>query len=241
MSGVAFPKYALVLSDDAFEDQRRIDADLYPLVQDVLRQLQTDPRLHPERLSPASRDGRIFIYKHPDPEIQVTFEIAEEEKRIYLFGVVIAGFEKKKSIFISYSHKDEEWLELVKKFLMVLEQQDIIEFWDDTRLQPGEEWKAKIREKLDSSKAAVLLVSQDFLNSEFIGEYELPQLLADAKSEGKRIYWIPVRPSTVFDSHKEITRFESAIRNPRKSLADRSETERERVLAQFSETLSKLH
>ena len=235
-----FPEYGLKLSKDAATDRSDLDLTLIPTLDSILRQLTTEPKQYPDRLSPASRDGKNFVYSHPDPHIQVTFEIAEDEKNIYVFSIAAAEFKPKKTIFMSYSHEDEEWLRLLKKFLTVLEQQGIIEFWDDTKIEPAADWKAEIQKALDSSKAALLLVSQDFLISDFIGKYELPQLLAEAESKGKKIYWIPVRESTVFDSHKNITRFQSLLKDPRTPLAALPEPEREKILVQVSRELGQL-
>ncbi len=228
------------MSTDAASQRSQIALEYYSTLDEIVRSLAKDPKAHPERLAPASRDGKNFVYMHPDPQIQVTFEISEEEKNIYIINIAAPEFKTAKSIFISYSHEDLEWLELVKKFLYVLEQQGVIEFWDDTKIPPGQEWKAEIEKKLDSSKAALLLISQDFLISDFITKYELPALLSAAAEKGKKIYWIPVTGSTVFDSHKEITKFQSLFSDPRVSLQDLSEAERNQVLAQVYKKLSKV-
>jgi hypothetical protein len=63
----------------------------------------------------------------------------------------------------------------------------------------------------------VPLVSREFLTSKFIINYELPRVLADAKREGKKIFRIPVTPSTIFEANEELTVLESLlkIRGPR--------------------------
>ncbi len=71
----------------------------------------------------------------------------------------------------------------------------VLSLWDDTMIEPGGRWKADIERALAGSKAAVLLVSADFLASEFIRERELPRLLKDAKRNGLRILWIHVSAS----------------------------------------------
>jgi hypothetical protein len=83
----------------------------------------------------------------------------------------------------------------------------------------------------------VLLVSQDFLASPFITKYELPRLLADARRGGKKIFWVPISPSTVFDSNEEIAGFESLVENPRVSLIELSEAEKLRTLVEVSRRL----
>jgi hypothetical protein len=85
--------------------------------------------------------------------------------------------------------------------------------------------------------AVVLLVSQDFLVSKFITTYELPRLLSDAQQEGKKIFWIPVSPSTVFESNNEITVFQSLMENPNISLEELPEPQQKRLLVQVAQRL----
>jgi hypothetical protein len=103
------------------------------------------------------------------------------------------SFDLLKPVFISYSHADAEWLEKLKKFLKPLENEDKIKIWDDKEIKPGDQWEEEIEKSISAAKAAVLLVTQDFLTSKFISENELPLLLAGANERGVEIFWIAVR------------------------------------------------
>ena len=46
------------------------------------------------------------------------------------------------SIFISYSHKDEEWKDQVVMHLRVLEMEGMLDVWDDRRIEAGDDWHA---------------------------------------------------------------------------------------------------
>lgn len=96
-------------------------------------------------------------------------------------------------LFVSYSHRDEKYLEELRKYLEVERRLDL---WSDERIQAGTEWRKDISEALADADAAVLLVSQDFLASEFIRNHELPSLLESVRSRRLRLFLIPIGACT---------------------------------------------
>jgi serine/threonine protein kinase len=96
-------------------------------------------------------------------------------------------------VFISYSHKDAEWLAKLRSFLVPLERMGI-PIWDDTQIKPGNLWRNEIKKALGSAKVALLLVSSDFLASDFINDQELPTLLKAAQNDGALILQVVLRP-----------------------------------------------
>jgi hypothetical protein len=98
-------------------------------------------------------------------------------------------------VFISYSHKDSE---IFDELLTMLDPvREGLQIWTDQMIEPGELWEQKIEEVLASVKAAILLVSPDYLKSEFIKNKELPQLRKAAKERGLKIAWISWKTSLV--------------------------------------------
>jgi hypothetical protein len=235
-----FPEYALKRADSARKLLTAMTQPIRQVIDEIEAELCVDPKRYPERLIAASRDGRGQIYKHPSPDIQVTFEIDEAAKVIYVWHYFAPTLSPPQTIFVSYSHLDKAWLDTIRRFLTILEQRGLIRFWDDRSLKHGEPWQPQIREILDSSRAALLLVSQNFLTSQFINGVELPRLLHDAREQGKRIYWLQLTPSTVFTSHQEIAEFQSLLENPRISLAElqaKHQVELDKALVTIAEKL----
>jgi hypothetical protein len=96
-------------------------------------------------------------------------------------------------IFISYSHRDEDFKNELVSTLSVLQRRGIIDTWQDREIKPGDEWYRSIRNAMDECQIALLLVSRDFLNSEFIIGNELPVLFQRRKDAGLRAIPIIVR------------------------------------------------
>lgn len=89
----------------------------------------------------------------------------------------------REKVFISYARQDrDKWLHTVKKFLKPLENDGLI-IWTDEKIRAGTDGKKDIEYQLRSVKVGVLIITQNFLNSDFVDKYELPPLLK-ASNEG---------------------------------------------------------
>jgi len=122
----------------------------------------------------------------------------------------------RRNVFISYNHKDAKYLERLHIHLKNYGLSEIADFWDDTKIAPGANWRDEIKKAIQSAKVAVLLISADFLASEYITKNELPPLLAAAKIEGTTI--LPIILSPCAFEYTELSCFQ-AVNSPSKPLA----------------------
>src|ERR1051326_838725 len=87
-------------------------------------------------------------------------------------------------IFLSYSHKDERDKDRLVTQIKVLERAGKIDLWNDDRIRAGGAWKHMIDEAMTKAKVAILLVTANFLTSNFILDVEVPELLERHKVGG---------------------------------------------------------
>lgn len=98
------------------------------------------------------------------------------------------------TVFVSYSHRDERWKDLVVQHLRVLEPEGAFEVWEDRRIAIGADWLPEITDAIDRAAVAVILISVDFLGSKFILGEEVPRLLKRRAKDGLHIAPLVVRP-----------------------------------------------
>ena len=135
--------------------------------------------------------------------------------------------QQKKKIFISYAHADNEYHSRLMTHLKVLKKYvGGFEEWSDQKIHAGAHWKQEISKALHEANIAILLVSTDFLASDFIQNNELPPILKKAENENTTILCLLVKPSMFLGSG--LDEFQ-AINKPEKTLEDMNESERERT------------
>src|SRR3954447_20322525 len=98
-------------------------------------------------------------------------------------------------VFVSYSHRDRKWLDRVKVHLKPLVREGAIALWEDTRIAAGADWRSELTRELSLAQVAILLISADFLASDFVAVEELPTLLRTAEEDGAQILMLIVSPS----------------------------------------------
>ena len=96
-------------------------------------------------------------------------------------------------VFVSYSHKDEEWKDRLLPYLQILEQVENVKPWDDRKIGVGENWFRRLYDILEKTKIAVCLVSENFLASSFCQEEEMSFLLQERQKGDLEIFPILIR------------------------------------------------
>lgn len=140
-------------------------------------------------------------------------------------------------VFISYSHKDIEWIEKIKIHLKPYVRNMSIDIWDDSQIQPGTLWRDEIEKALKSANIAVLLVSPHFLSSDFIVEHELPPLLNAAQKRGLTILWVPVSSSSYAET--DIAHYQ-AMHDPKRPLDKLNEADQNEVLVEICKKIREI-
>jgi hypothetical protein len=161
-------------------------------------------------------------------------------------------------VFISCAHTDNEsahpqwrWLDRFVKFLQPLVRQQNFTICSDQDIKFGDNWHERIQAHHNGAKATVLLVSPEFLRSEYIANSELPVILKNAADKGVRIFPIIISPC-LFKREKfkypdpktgpdEFTLASLQAANPpTKTLVEMDEEQQNRVFLQVVEQLADL-
>lgn len=169
------------------------------------------------------KDAQVKI--EPEPEKMHVEVLLPEMKH------EIREMKKKHSIFISYSHKDTEWLEEVKVHIKPLERFYGIEEWDDQKLRTSDKWRDKISEALNNATIAVLLFSPYFMASDFIVNNELQPLLENAEKKGVKIMPVMVSPCETIEE-SGLSDYQ-APNGPDRTLVEMNEGEVHRTLSKL--------
>lgn len=135
------------------------------------------------------------------------------------------------SVFISYAHEDLPYLAQLRKYLKhVGHVLKCPVLWDDTELRWGDPWRQKIDQVLEQARFAVVLVSKDFLASDFIRNVELPRLLQRMQAQHLRILPVLVGPVDIEDSGVG----DIQIVNPERPLAKLKVADRDVIYVEIS-------
>jgi hypothetical protein len=97
-------------------------------------------------------------------------------------------------IFISYAHEDEPLKQQLEKQLRGLQRQAIISVWHDRKISPGTLWAQAIDAHLNTAKIILLLVSPDFMDSDYGYSVEMERAMKRHERNEARVIPVILRP-----------------------------------------------
>jgi hypothetical protein len=97
-------------------------------------------------------------------------------------------------VFVSYSHKDKLWKDRLKPHLVMQEKSERLKYWDDRKIDTGASWYPEIQAAMEQATVANLLISAEYLSSDFCVKEEIPFLLERRVKQGVLIIAILIRP-----------------------------------------------
>lgn len=80
-------------------------------------------------------------------------------------------------VVFSYSHRDQRLRDEIEKHLAALKRSNLVHTWHDRRISPGKDLSGEIASRLDTADLLLLLVSADFLNSDYCYQIEMRRAL----------------------------------------------------------------
>ena len=131
------------------------------------------------------------------------------------------------TLFISYSRRDKDpWLDLLLDHLAPLENEGLIEIWNDQDIEAGasEPWEQQLLPRLKTAGVLVMLLSPAFARSKYIQSKELPFALEQKRSGRALVYLVYLKPYAMEESLTEFQILPSAdhsieeARNPNVAL-----------------------
>src|SRR5215213_1804310 len=204
--------------------------------------------LSPEERKSLVRSGRVAVESElkdllrtvplslPPVETSVAQRNPEDAGTEAIHSLINALPAKRDQVFISYSRKDSEWLHKLQDALQPFTWNRSLNLWADTKIPPGADWGTEIKKALAAAKVAVLLVTINYLASDFIKNHELPEFIRASKEDGLTLLWVAVGKS----GYKETAlKNYQAVNDPKRPLNDMSEGQQEAELIRICEEISK--
>lgn len=161
----------------------------------------TPPIQHPSFSSPKSTSGDArFIQPVAYPHSKPNDPVPQSPDSVISStpsappGLQPSPFSAKKQraiqIFCCYAHEDDRLLEKLKTHLKPQQRQGLIHIWHDRDIRAGAEWEKEIEQELNKAQVVLLLVSPDFVASDYCYNTEMQQVL-ERHARGE-IHAIPI-------------------------------------------------
>jgi TIR domain/Clp amino terminal domain, pathogenicity island component len=176
-----------------------------------------------------------LVLKPPEGSVSSVFAA---EGKLTADATVLSPDRGIRKIFVSYSHKDQRWVTRLDVHLRPMVNEGLISYWDDRKIKPGSKWRDEIRAALDTASIAILMISADFLASEYITKNEIPPLLRAAEERGCQILPIIISPCR-FLRTSSLAEFQ-AINSDLRPLSGMNAHHREALFTRVAEVIEDL-
>jgi len=98
------------------------------------------------------------------------------------------------TVFFAYSHRDEEYRDELEKYLVSLKRQGVVKEWHDRKIGLDDEWRSEIALEVEQSQIILLLVSSDFIASDYCYNEEMKRALVRHASGEAIVIPLILRP-----------------------------------------------
>jgi len=107
-----------------------------------------------------------------------------------------------KSVFVFYSYAKEDavWRDELEKHLSIMQRNNQIAGWDKRDIQAGVDWREEVDEHLNAAQIILLLISPDFLASEYCYCVEMARAIERHTNGEARVIPILLRPVEIKDA-----------------------------------------
>jgi pimeloyl-ACP methyl ester carboxylesterase len=166
---------------------------------------------------------------------QIAAKLGDRDLQEKLKAIFDPDPKRARRIFVSYSHKNGDWRDKLSLMLNpLLTERDKLDLWADNRIPTGADWLSEISSALSTCRVAVLLVSAEFLASDFIRNHELPAIF-DAVDRGEvRLVWLYL--SYALYEETRLSKYQAA-HDLSRPLDEMTEVEQRKILKQAAYTI----
>lgn len=198
----------------------------YPSLVSLLQVIRDD-------MSGASQQRKIdaLIAELQGDAVPIDVASLKERSSSILPSMLADDSIERDSIFISYSHKDKEWHDRFRTAFEPLIRYKNLKVWSDVDIATGAKRQTEIKNGLNRTKIAFLLVTPNFLASDSINDQELPVLLDLAEKGEVTIYWVAVSASAY--RFTPLTHYQCA-NNPSEPLNTLSYAEQDQTISDIA-------
>ncbi len=144
-----------------------------------------------------------FVFISLEKSLEVVGKSGEELPRAVVneLGVESQGAKSQSSnraecnLFLSYSNRDQGLRDVLETHFATLKREGAIRTWHDRRIGAGREWQGEIDQHLESANLILLLISPDFIGSDYCFDREMGRALERHRAGEARVVPVILRPT----------------------------------------------